>query len=486
LKIESQARDDHQVKLIVEFEPEALEEAKHRAARKMAGRMKIPGFRPGKAPYVVVLRQVGEAGLFEEAAEILIDEKYTSIIEEAGIKPYSAGQLENIPSKDPLIMEFVVPLEPEVVLGDYRALRRPYERKEISDAEVNEMLESLRDRQAILEPAERPAGEGDVVSAKLSAVRLNPEEDQNSELIEERSNQFLVHASNAEHTDEWPFPGFSQELVGLSSGEEKTIVHLFGEDYLYESLRGVEASYHVAIEEVKSRQLPELNDDFAKTIGEYADLEALRTDIHLSLEQQSLESYHEIYDDAIIDELIEESTIKYPPQMLESEQNTVVDNFKQRLEQQGTDLELYLKTRGIDEEGLKQEAQPVAEKRLQRSLVLLEISKVENIQVSEEDLQAETMRTLNMLNRSLPPEEARRLTNERIMNNLVGNIMLDLLTRRAQLRLRDIAKGSFVPEEETAEEAPVEAAPEAPAEIETTANEIVSTAVEATIQDHDE
>jgi len=457
LKIESQARDDHQVKLIVEFEAETLEEAKRRGARKLSARVKVPGFRPGKAPYAVIVRQVGEAALFEEAVEILIDEKYSKIIEEAGIHPYGSGQLENIAAKEPLVLEFLVPLEPEVVLGDYHALKRPYEQKEITDDEVDQMLENLRDRQAILEPAERPAGEGDIVSVKLSAKKLNAEEGQEASLIEERSNQFLVRKAETANDDEWPFPGFSQELVGLSIGDEKTFQHHFGEDYLYESLRGMDASYHVTVEDVKSRQLPELNDEFAKTVGEYADLEALKKDIRQSLEQQSLETYKEIYDDAIIKELIEQSTIKYPPQMLESEQNTVVDNFKHRLEQQGMDLELYLKTREIDEEGFKQETLPVAEQRLKRSLILLEISKAENIQVSEEELQAETTRTLSMLNRSLSPDEARRLTDGRIMNNLVGNIMLDILTRRAQERLRDLASGKELAKEAAVSELAVEA-----------------------------
>jgi trigger factor len=452
LKIESKARDDHQVKLIVEFESDTLEEAKRRGARKLASRVKVPGFRPGKAPYAVIVRQVGEAALFEEAVEILIDEQYSTIIEEAGVHPYSSGQLENIASKDPLVLEFIVPLEPEVVLGDYHALKRPYDRSEITDVEVNETLENLRARQAILEPAERPVREGDVASVKLSAKRINAAEGQESTLIEERSNQFLIRTNASANDDEWPYPGFSQELVGLRAGEEKDFPHHFSEDYLYESLRGVEASYHVIVEEVKSRELPTLNDEFVKSVGEYVDLEALKLDIRQSLELQSRETYNEFYDDAIIKELIDQSTIKYPPQMLESEQNTVVDNFKHRLEQQGMDLELYLKTRGIEEEGLKQEALPVAEQRLKRSLILLELSKAENIQISEEDLQAETTRTLSMLNRSLSPEEARHLTDGRIMNNLVGNIMLELLTQRAQQRLREIASGSELPTEEPAEE----------------------------------
>ena len=119
MKIDTQPRDDHQAKLVVEFEDGTLDEYKKRAARELANRIRVPGFRPGRAPYNIILRQVGEAALTEEALERLVKDRYPDIIAEASIKPYSAGELENIASTDPLVLEFVVPLEPEIILGDY-------------------------------------------------------------------------------------------------------------------------------------------------------------------------------------------------------------------------------------------------------------------------------------------------------------------------------------------------------------------------------
>ncbi len=432
MKIESQPLEDHQVKLIVEFEAGVLDNYKRRAARNLANRVKVPGFRPGKAPYNVIARQVGDAALTEEGLELLVNENYSKIIEESGVRPYTSGQLEQIANMEPLTLEFTVPLEPEVILGDYKELRRPYVLSEISDDDVAEVLENLRDRQAVLEPANRPVAEGDVVSVHLTGKRLNPDEGQSDNLVEDRSYQLLVRAADKNAADEWPFPGFSQHLVGMSTGDGKTLTHQFEPDFQYESVRGAEASYQLVVEDIKSRSLPELDEEFLKTIGEYADLEALKTDIRSSLEQQALDNYNQIYDDAILAELVEKSVIKYPPQMLESEQNSVVENFKNRLEQQGSDLDVYLKSREMDLEGFKAEVTPVAEERLKRSLVLLEVAKAEKIQISEEELQNQTMQTLRSLNQSLSPEDARRLTDERIMNNLVGNVMLDQMTRRAE------------------------------------------------------
>ena len=456
MKIENQTRDDHQVKLIVEFESGVLDHYKQQVAREYARRMKIPGFRPGKAPYNVIARQVGEAALVEDALEHLINERYPAVIAESGIKPYSAGQLDKVSSMEPLVLEFVVPLEPVVTVGDYSSIRRPYELKEITEADVDEVLENLLDQHAVLEPAERPAEEGDIVSLRLSGERVNSTEDQESILIPESSYQFLVRSIEESESDEWPFPGFSRELVGLNTGDVRSLSYKFGPDYEFESLREAEGLYKFEVEDVKLRLLPELNDEFARTLGEYNDLESVRAEIHQGLQKQSLDNYNQLYDDAILADLIEQSTILYPPQMLESEQNTVVDNFKRRLAQQGNDFEVYLKSRNMDLEAMNEEAKPVAEKHLKRSLILLEVSKAENIQVSEADVQTETMRTLRSLNQSLSPEDARNLTDDRVMNNLVGNIMLEMLVDQAQQRLHDIARGIYHPETELVAEAEAE------------------------------
>jgi trigger factor len=173
LKIESQLQDDHQVKLVVEIDPEMLVQAKQRAARQISRRTKIPGFRPGKAPYPVIQRHVGDEVLLEEGLELLISDLYPKIIEESGFHPYGPGRFDELASIDPVTLEFTVPLMAEVG-GDYRSIRFPYELPEVSEFQVEEVLQNLRQRQSVEEPVERPIQEGDRVNIRLSGRQSSP------------------------------------------------------------------------------------------------------------------------------------------------------------------------------------------------------------------------------------------------------------------------------------------------------------------------
>jgi len=202
-----------------------MEGMKRRAARKIANKVRIPGFRPGKAPYQVIVRNVGEAAILEEALELLVDDIYPTVLEESKIEPYGPGSLENIVSQDPVKLEFKVPLKAEVDLGDYRSLRRPYKSTKVSKKEIEEALQNLLERQAIIETVDRAAKEGDLVTARLSATRIQLEEGKDPVFIRESTFPFVIHpapkrskksAETSELRPEWPFPGFSQNLVGLS------------------------------------------------------------------------------------------------------------------------------------------------------------------------------------------------------------------------------------------------------------------------------
>jgi trigger factor len=453
LKIETEKLEDHQVKLTVEVDSEQLDASKRKAAKKIAKRIKVPGFRPGKAPFQVIRRQVGDEALFEESLEILVQEIYPNIIEEAEIEPYGPGNFENLASLEPLTLEFVVPLMAEVELSDYHEVRFPYELPEITDEDVETVEDDFRQRQAVEETADRPVEISDHVYFKVSAKRYEEEgEVEEGNLIEERSSSVIIATEDADTSTEWPFDGFSRELIGMSTGEDKTLLYTFPEDSQFESLREVTAEFSISIEDVKARILPELNDEFAQSLGEYEDLESLEKDIRESLEQRSEETYNSEYDDQVIDEIVEESTIKYPPQMLENEINNVIQQLESRLANQGLDMDIYLKTREMDEEGLREETTPVAETRVKRSLVLLEIAKEEEIEVSEEDLQEETERTLESITRFMSEEDRKQFDSPTAMMNLAGNIYAELRMNRTLEFLRSVAKGDSEPDSEDEEE----------------------------------
>lgn len=454
MKIETEKLEDHQVKLTVEVDSDQLEVSKRKAAKKIAKRIKVPGFRPGKAPYQVIRRQVGDEALLEESLEILVQDIYPDIIEKAEIEPYGPGNFENLANMDPLTLEFIVPLMAEVELSDYHDIRFPYELPEITDEEVRAVEDDFRQRQAVEETADRPVEVGDHVYFKVSAKRYEEEgEVEEGNLIEERSSSVIVAEEDADTSLEWPFDGFSRELIGMSIGEDKTLLYTFPTDSQFETLRDVTAEFSIKIEDVKARILPELDDEFAQSLGDYENLESLEKDIRESLEQRSEDTYNSEYDDQVIDAIVEGSTIKYPPQMLENEINNVIHQLESRLANQGLDMDIYLKTREMDEEDLREETTPVAETRVKRSLVLLEIAQKEEIEVNEEELQEETERTLASITQFMSEEDRKQFNQPTALMNLAGNIYAEMRMSRTLEYLRSIARGESEDEVEGEESA---------------------------------
>lgn len=442
MKIEKQPLEDHQVKLIVEVESEPFDAAKQRAARKLAKRVKIPGFRPGKAPYPVIVRHIGEGAIVEEAIEILVNDIYPDVIKEADIEPFSLGSLENIPSMDPLTFEFVVPLKAEVELGDYKTIRLPYDQPEIPESDIDEVIENLKERQAVIDPVDQPAKESNLVRIRLKGEKVEPAEGESPTVVNDREYPVVIEQEDADMTGEWPFPGFSRQLIGLSAGEEKDLEYTYPEDSDYENLKGKNVTFHITVEQVSTRTLPETDDEFASSVGDYANMEELRDAIRQDLKQHVENSYNEEYDDNLIEEVIGISTIKYPPQMLENEIAAVINRLENNLAQQGLDIDLYLKSRQMDIDGLKEEVKPVAEKRLLKSLALFEVADTENIQIDPDDLQSETNRTLDELSHVMQEKDFQKMIQtDESRSNLVGNVMMEMLIERTQSHLRDIARG---------------------------------------------
>ena len=392
LKIETQPHEDHQVTLIVELEPEQMEGAKHRATRHISERKTIPGFRPGKAPYDVVLRNFGEGVIVENAVDLLLDEVYPKAIEEAKLEPGASGSLEKVEDLDKKPkFTFLVPLAPSVKLGDYRTIRLPYDWKEPGEEKVDESIEELRQMYAKTETVDRPIQKGDFVLIDLKGVKAKAIEGE-APLMDRPGLPIFVRTD--EKSDEFPFPGFSNELVGLNASESKSFSHKYKKDNKDESLRGQTVNFDVTIKMVRGSILPELNDEFAKQAGPFENLQALREAVKANLATQSKAQYDDEYFAALMEKVKEGATIKYPPQVVDHEVEHVMVDLKSRLAGQNLDLAAYLKSREMDEEKfVAEEAKPIAVKRLERSLVMDEIAKAEKIEVSQEMLQASFQQT---------------------------------------------------------------------------------------------
>jgi trigger factor len=462
LKIETQPRDDHQVSMIVELEPAQMEGAKHRAARRISEKKTIPGFRPGKAPYEVVVRSFGEGVIVEDAVDLLLDEVYPKALEEAKLEPGASGSLEKVEDldKNPKFT-FIVPLAPSVDLGDYRSIRLPYEWQEPGEDKLNESIEELRQMYAKTETVERPIQKGDFVMIDLKGEKSKAAEGE-TPLIDRPGLPIFVRTD--EKAEEFPFVGFSNELVGLSVGENKSFSHKYKKDDKDESLQGQTLKFGVTVKMVRGSTLPELNDEFAKQAGPFENLQALRDALKANLATQSKAQYDDEYFSKLMEKIKEGAAIKYPPQVVDHEVEHVMEDLKSRLVEQNIDMVTYLKSREMDEEKfVAEEARPIAVKRLERSLVMDEIAKLEKVEVSQEMLQSSFQQTWGEYQgetgfqkmtrgKSQPPKQ--------LMNAVAMESANRAYVQQTLNRLKDIATG--VAQELVVDSASTETAAEEP------------------------
>ena len=445
MKIETEIRDDHQVTVNVELENSLMESARRKAAHKIAQRMKIPGFRPGKAPYDVVMRNAGESAIIEEAVELLVDEIYPKILDETGIKAAAPGSLEEVTSVEPPKFKFLIPLSPTVDLGDYRSIRMDFDWQPPTEDKVDEAIEELRRMYSATETVDRAIEVGDFVMTDVKGVNTKAIEGE-LPVIEKPGNPVFIRPE--EKTDEWPFSGFSKKLVGMNIDEIRSFTHKFPKDSDDESLRGISVKFEVKVTTIRGMVLPEMNDEFAKKVGNFESPDKLREAIKLNLTNQSKAEYEDDYFEKLIDNIKQQATIKYPPQMLSHESEHVLDDLKRRLAEQNMELDVYLKIRKLDHEKfIAEEVTPVAIRRLERSLIMDQLGVDEKIEVTEENLNSSFQQTWFEVQRD---EQFQKMTkNNKPSQKLMESIAMESASRamiqQTLDRLKSIALGE-VPE----------------------------------------
>ncbi len=448
MKIETQPREGHQVEMMVEVEAERMEAARRRAARKIAEKTKIPGFRPGKAPYEVVRRHYGDAAIAEEAIEVLVDEIYPLALQEAKIEAGAMGSLEKVESLDPPTFKFVVPLAPTVDLGKYLSVRMPYEWKSPDKDKLEASLLDLRRMYSSTDTVDRAVQIDDFVLIDLLGTKAKTKAD-DEPLVDRKGFAILIRKDEAEK--EYPFPGFSQKLVGVKPGESKTLSHKYAKDYAEdEKLAGQTVEFTATVKTVRGVTLPELDDDFAKKTGMGETVAELKERLKENVENESRNEYDDMFYADLIEKIKEGAIINYPAQVLAHETEHVVEDIKRRLSSQGMDFETYLKIRESNlEKFMEEEARPVAQKRLERGLIMDEIAKVEKLELDEESLEAEFQQTWTNL--ALYDQEFAKATKNgtKASKQLVDAVAMDsanrLMTRRVLERLKEIASGEAKP-----------------------------------------
>ncbi len=450
MKVNVEPLEDQQVKLIIEVEPEEFERAKRRVARRLAKRIKIPGFRPGKAPYEVVERRVGERVIVEEAIDDLLDDLYPKAIKETEIKPYSAGVLKNVDlDGEKPRFEILVPLEPEVKLPeDYRSFRLPYEEPELTDEEVEEAFESFLRMFGSLEPVDRPAQVGDAVYVDVEAYEEGNEEGE--PLFADQNHPLLV--DEEPHDGEWPFPGFPENFVGAKPGDEKTVIYTYPEDWDDEDLRGKTVVFKAVVKEVKAYTVPELTDELVAKIG-YDSADKFREDVIEDLKADKRAKYDDEYFAKVVDALLEQTEVKFPPQMLEDVIKDIMASLEADLESYGISKEEYLEQRGITEDELEEEIAEEAKKTLLRELLISEIARREGLTPTKEEITAKAVLLLQRITAGMSKKEQRKmLKDKRLMAGVYEQALSDAQFEKVRSFLISLAKGELGKTAEEAEE----------------------------------
>jgi trigger factor len=442
LKLETTPRDDHQVNVIAEFENSDLDAYMHKAARRISERSKVPGFRPGKAPYPVVLRMYGDEAVREQAIEILVDDKYPEILDEAKIEASGSGKLEDIISTDPPKFSFIIPLAPVVTIGDLKSVKQDYIEPVITDTQVDDAIKRVLSSYATPKDVDRPAKEGDLVNMDLSANFVKVPEGEDKEFIAKTPHQAII-GENDMRKETWPFEDFSKNVIGMKAGETKTFTHAYPKDDPVEKLKGQKLEFTVELRTIQELELPELNDEFVLKIGQFQSVDDFKAYMRRRLEADAKGEYDNTYFDDLLDKMIALCSFKYAPHMLDEEIHSTQHSLQDTLAQQQMDVETYLKVRKLTmDELIEKELKPVAVKRLERSLLVTEISKQEKLQLSDEELESSFNQTVNEISMSYDAKNMRKNFSDKKFSQAVAFEAANRAMNRKVLEyLRDIASG---------------------------------------------
>ncbi|MBI2780445.1 MAG: trigger factor [Chloroflexi bacterium] len=368
----------------VEVPPERLDAAISEAVRHLSQRTKIHGFRPGKAPRAVVERAVGADTVLEEAMDHLVQKAYRDALVEQDILPLTQAEVnveQGVEGK-PVIFTAVVQVRPEVVLGDYRNFNFKPEIEHIDDAKVAKVIEELRDQNATLAPVEdRGARNGDYAVIGYTGTRDGvPFEGGSAERMP------LILG------EERLIPGFEAHVVGLRPGEKTAFDISFPDDYPEAELAGKPARFEVELRELREKILPAEDDDFARSLGSFDDLKALKVEIKARLERNALDKARHEFADRIIEYATANATVELPDVLVDQEVEIMHDELRGSLARQGIDEASYRKVTGKTESDLHADFKPRAEKRVKVLLVLSKVAEAEGLEIADRDVDAEVAR----------------------------------------------------------------------------------------------
>ena len=366
------------VALTIETSAEEFEAAVNKAYLKMRGKINVPGFRVGKAPRKIIEKMYGAEVFYEEAVNIILPDAYEDAVKEQGLETvgYPQVELESC-TKDGVVFKCTVAVYPEVKLGQYKGLEAPKAEVKVAAADVNARLKEMADRNSRLVSVERAVKKGDTADIDFegfdNGVAFDGGKGENFDL-EIGSGSFV--------------PGFEEQLIGMKAGEEKDIDITFPENYTPE-LAGKPVVFHVKVNEVKVKEVPAIDDEFAKDVSEFDTLKDLKADIKKKMTAERTEAAQRAFEDVLMAKVAEGVEADIPQEMVELQAERMMEQFKQQLASQGIPFDQYLQMTGTTEADFRKQADGPAAEQVKMDLAVEAIIKAEGLEASDEDVENE-------------------------------------------------------------------------------------------------
>lgn len=418
MKVAAQEIEHSQVVLDIEVEDERVERAVNQAYKRIVQRINVPGFRKGKAPRALVERMVGREALLEDAVEQLVPEVVEDAVKQQELVMVARPSLEVV-STQPLQVKATVPVQPKVELGDYKSLKIEATPAEVTDEQVDRVVERLQESNATWEPVERAAEMGDRVAIDVLAKAGE------TTVMESKDAEYVISAEGPQ-----PAEGFAEAIVGMTAEETKTVSLKLPDDYRNEELAGQDAEFTITLHWVKAKDLPPLDDELPSVVGtEHESLEALRTAIRENLSAREQHERRMAHEEEVVNSVVEQATVDLPPQLVEEEAGRLVQQLAQNLERQGIPLQSYLRFTQKTEEQFRDEMMAQAERSVRRSEVLNAVALAEGIEIADDEIRTQLEAGLEDTNQN------RRLVRNAMNNPAMKERFAASLRRERAIRL---------------------------------------------------
>ena len=426
MKTELNKLEGNFIELKVEFDAEEWKKAQDKTLRKVAKNMNIPGFRKGKAPVSMVKSMVNKAMLLEDSLDVLMNQHYTQLLRDNKISPIAQPQLTtDVMTEDELKVTLKIEVKPEITLGEYKGIEVVKDAVEVTEEDVENEIKALQEQNAELQIKE----EGEVEEGDTAVIDFEGFVDGVAFEGGKGEKHPLVIGSHSF------IPGFEDQVKGMKVNEEKDVVVTFPEDYQATDLASKEATFKVVCHEIKTRVLPEVNDEFVKdcALDGVETVEDLRTNIKTRLQNQKEQEAENKYTDELYSKVIEQSPFDVPETMINNEIDQMISEIKQNIQQQGIDFDTFTKITGKDETSIREEVKAQAEQRVRFNLILEAIAKAENLTVTEEEIDEEFNKIAEAYGKEVKEIKS-------LLSGVTDSISNDLLMRKAVKVIRDNAK----------------------------------------------